>query len=298
MSYIGDVAKKIKTFTSFKDYSIEDFRRYSDKKENICDCEKIAIELLNDEIKSYVIQDFLEIMEDSTFKKGSKFIIGNKLFKEFNRNKKFKNLKKTQFKSLIDVSINKIDKYDDNIKDYENFRLFFETIGDFMSEIGKITIKIDKLGCFSDYDEEDFAKFGGDADIITQELNKDSIKISQLRKFFAAVKDIELKLKESNNNDNNCNNNDNNCNDGNNNSMQKEVWDSKAKAKFYLLMPNLAYARSRDLIKDDSFYKLLKTSMNKVINGNDDTIVDDFKKFALFLTSIVAFYKANNPKSN
>ncbi|KZX17626.1 type III-A CRISPR-associated protein Csm2 [Methanobrevibacter filiformis] len=139
-------------------------------------------------------------------------------------------------------------------------------------ELKRIKDKIDNLDNFKDYSDEDFAKFGGDADSLTKNLGNKDIKTSQLRKFFAAVKEIEVETKE-------------------------KGWSSEPKVHFYLLMPKIAYAKSRELISHD-FYDLLKISMEKVVNGKDESSLEDFKKFTLFLESIVAFYKANKPRSS
>lgn len=95
---------------------------------------------------------------------------------------------------------------------------------------------------------------------LTENFTDKDIKTTQLRKFFAAVKDIERDT--------------------------KGVWSSNANVRFQLLMPKLAYAKSRSLISQP-FYDLLKVSMERVKNG------EDFAKFTLFLEAIVAFYKAN-----
>ncbi len=131
-------------------------------------------------------------------------------------------------------------------------------------KIFEITKKINKMGSLKEYDVDDFVKFGGDVDILTSELNKDDIKTTQLRKFFAAVKEIKLESKNKN-------------------------W-GDLKVKFFLLMPKLAYAKGRRLISNN-FYTLLESAMKKVQS------IEDFDRFVEFLEAIVAFYKANNPKS-
>lgn len=132
-------------------------------------------------------------------------------------------------------------------------------------KIVEVTKKINKLNSLKEYDVDDFVRFNGDVDILTRELEDDDIKTTQLRKFFAAVKEINLETKT-------------------------KTW-NELKVKFFLLMPKLAYAKGRKLISED-FYKLLESAMNKVQSK------EDFNRFVEFLEAIVAFYKANKPRSS
>lgn len=132
--------------------------------------------------------------------------------------------------------------------------------------------KIKGLKSLKYYEIEEFVKFDGDADEITKELGNNDIKTSQLRKFFAAVKEIEMYVKDN------------------------KIWDDKAKMDFYLLMPKLAYANGRDVISD-RFFELMKVTMEKVGSGDEKDTLDDFLRFVQFLEAIVAFFKVNNPRS-
>lgn len=132
--------------------------------------------------------------------------------------------------------------------------------------------KIKGLKSLKYYEIEEFVKFDGDADEITKELGNNDIKTSQLRKFFAAVKEIEMYVKDN------------------------KIWDDKAKMDFYLLMPKLAYANGRDVISD-RFFELMKVTMGKVGSGDEKDTLDDFLRFVQFLEAIVAFFKVNNPRS-
>lgn len=132
-------------------------------------------------------------------------------------------------------------------------------------KIVEVTKKINKLNSLKEYDVDDFVRFNGDVDILTRQLKNDDIKTTQLRKFFAAVKEINLETKT-------------------------KTW-NELKVKFFLLMPKLAYAKGRKLISED-FYKLLESAMNKVQSK------EDFNRFVEFLEAIVAFYKANKPRSS
>jgi CRISPR-associated protein Csm2 len=134
-----------------------------------------------------------------------------------------------------------------------------------MSEIKNMTVKIKNYKSLTDLNIDEFVKFGGDADKLTKKLKPSDIKTSQLRKFFAAVKKIELDVKDD------------------------KKWND-IKSSFHLLMPQLAYAKSRSLISSN-FYELIKNAMDKVDS------LEAFEKFITFLESIVAYYKANNPKS-
>ena len=138
-----------------------------------------------------------------------------------------------------------------------------------MTTLEDVQNKINGLKSLKYYEIEDFVKFDGDADKLTAELKSDDIKTSQLRKFFAAVKEIEMYVKE------------------------KGDWDEKAKMDFYLLMPKLAYAKGRKVISED-FFNLMKISMEKVGSGDKKDTLDDFLRFVQFLEAIVAFFKVHN----
>lgn len=140
-----------------------------------------------------------------------------------------------------------------------------------VNDLQRVKEKIKNLPSFKYYEVEDFVKFGGDADKITNQLKTSDIKTSQLRKFFAAIKDIELHIKE-------------------------KKWDEQAKMDFYLLMPVLAYANGRKVISDE-FFALMKISMEKVGSGKTEDTIDDFNIFVKFLEAIVAFYKFHRPNS-
>ena len=131
-------------------------------------------------------------------------------------------------------------------------------------KIVEVTKKINKLNSLKEYNVDDFVRFDGDVDILTRQLKNDDIISTHLRKFFAAVKEINLETKTKN-------------------------W-NELKVKFFLLMPKLAYAKGRKLISED-FYNLLESAMNKVQSK------EDFNRFVEFLEAIVAFYKANKPRS-
>lgn len=119
-------------------------------------------------------------------------------------------------------------------------------------------------GTFSTISVEAFAPDGKWAYHIAKFLGRD-MKITQLRKVFNTLKQIEIDLKG------------------------KEKDDPFQNPKLYMLVPQLAYARARGLIEQD-FYNLLR----KVIGDANTTkikTVGDFNRFVDFMTSIVAYHK-------
>jgi CRISPR-associated protein Csm2 len=95
-----------------------------------------------------------------------------------------------------------------------------------------------------------------------------SLNITQLRKFFAEVKDIEKKLRP-----------------------EKSKFDD-VKDKIFLLQPQLAYASGRNLIPP-GFYKLMSVCLRKidVENVSEKQKKDNFFRFTKFLEAIVAYHK-------
>lgn len=102
---------------------------------------------------------------------------------------------------------------------------------------------------------------------LTQEIGKDAIKTSQLRKIFDSIKSIEQEIGD------------------------KDKFNSM-KNKFYLIKPKLAYANKRNLISSD-FYYVLMYLMSKVEDNNNDIFIENFKSFVNILESIVAYHKFN-----
>lgn len=131
-------------------------------------------------------------------------------------------------------------------------------------EIKEVIGKISKIGMLKNLSPKDFADEGGYADIVAK--NSSSLKTTQLRKFFGAIRDIE-KEKDWNN-------------------METE---------FYLLKPKLAYAVGRDLIKKP-FYNFMMVCMGKVDLGTDEEKIENFKAMVNFLEAIVAYHKFYNAK--
>lgn len=117
---------------------------------------------------------------------------------------------------------------------------------------------------FCQIEVEDFAPDGKWAYNIAEFLGRD-MKVTQLRKVFNTLKQMEVELKG------------------------KKKEDSFNNPKLYMLLPQLAYARARGLIESD-FYTLLK----EIIGDKETTkikTVGDFLRFVEFMTAIVAYHK-------
>lgn len=131
------------------------------------------------------------------------------------------------------------------------------------TEIEKIIQKIDNLQNLSQLDEKEIAKEGGYAEQVAKVVKKD-LKTTQLRKFFSEIKANERELKE-------------------------KGWNG-IKADFYLMRPNLAYAKARNLVPD-KFFKLMDICMKQVDKGDDEQKKENYKRFVQFLEAIVAYHK-------
>ncbi|QEF94774.1 type III-A CRISPR-associated protein Csm2 [Methanothermobacter sp. KEPCO-1] len=119
---------------------------------------------------------------------------------------------------------------------------------------------ISTLEKLSDLEVKKYADTGGYADIIAQ-ANK-NLKTTQLRKFFGAIRNME---------------------------KNASSWEN-IEADFYLLKPQLANARGRDLIPK-GFYDIMMSIMDKVDRGDDKEKLENFRVFVSFLESIVAYHK-------
>jgi CRISPR-associated protein Csm2 len=110
----------------------------------------------------------------------------------------------------------------------------------------------------------EFAPSGKWADSIAASLG-DKMKTTQLRKVFTAIKLIEQNVRGK---------------------KKDEPLDAPS---LYMMMPHLAYAKARKLINDD-FYNLMKEILGDGKSGKIQT-VEDFLRFAEFMTAIVAYHK-------
>lgn len=129
-----------------------------------------------------------------------------------------------------------------------------------MSEIDEIIKKIEDLEKLSDLRPEDYADKNGYADKIAKSSR--NLKSTQLRKFFGAIRTMEKKL---------------------------DSWDH-IEPEFYLLKPQIAYAKGRNLIPN-GFYRVVIACMDKIDKGNEEEKCENFKTFIKFMEAIVAYHK-------
>lgn len=136
-----------------------------------------------------------------------------------------------------------------------------------MQDMQDILEALKKKKSFSDVLVTEFAPPEKMADKIarTQE-----IKTTQLRKVFTAIKNMEIKVKDSNGDD---------------------AFNDPA---LFMMVPHLAYAKARKFVSDD-FYNLIKIIVGDGTSGKIHK-VKDFRRFAEFMTAIVAYQKFHNSK--
>lgn len=123
---------------------------------------------------------------------------------------------------------------------------------------------------FSQLKPEEYAPLDGYAYqvAVKQEGDKGKprIKITQLRKFFSQIKRLEAQLVKLKKDD--------------------DELDEAFYAELYLIVPELAYAKGRDLI-DQDFFELMRVSLDKAKFKR----VRDFRTFAKFVTAVLAYSK-------
>ena len=124
--------------------------------------------------------------------------------------------------------------------------------------------RVKQLGSFNELKPGEYAVPDGFADKVAR--NEKKMKTTQLRKFFSKIKNLERELKGRGN---------------------REVLDDGFKSRMYLLLPELAYSKGRQLINED-FFDLIT-----IIVKDKLKTVGDFKNFANFMTAIVAYKKAH-----
>lgn len=122
---------------------------------------------------------------------------------------------------------------------------------------------------FSQLDTEYFAPINGAAYAVAVKMVKNKekrrLKITQLRKLFAEIKRLERELKGKKDDE----------------PLQGQFYD-----QLWLLQPELAYAKGRNLI-DADFFELMRKSLVK----EKLRTVADFRRFSQFLTAVVAYSK-------
>ena len=138
-----------------------------------------------------------------------------------------------------------------------------------MAEIRDIIKKIDSLQNMSELDEKTIAEENGYAESVAK--GNKNLKTTQLRRIFDRVKTIERKLNE----------------DG---------WDD-VRSEFYMLRPELAYAKARKLIPQD-FFGLVDACMKQVDKGNNEQKKKNYARFVRFLEAIVAYHKYHEGEMN
>lgn len=128
--------------------------------------------------------------------------------------------------------------------------------------------ELEKKGSFSELLRiEDFAEEGKVADQLAREFRK-SLKPTQLRRIFHAIKEVERNLKEVKKD------------------HDKKELTSQNRSRIFRLLPELAYARGRLLIPQ-TFYRLMRISL-----GTEKLkTVKDLRVFIEFLTAILAYHK-------
>lgn len=114
---------------------------------------------------------------------------------------------------------------------------------------------------------EDFAEPGKLAEELVKRY-KDRLKAAQLRRFFHTIKNIERRMRGR---------------------REDDALTDEDRQDVLRLLPELAYARGRDLIPGD-FYELMKTCLG---SGKMKT-VRDFRRLAAFLTAILAYHKLHS----
>lgn len=128
--------------------------------------------------------------------------------------------------------------------------------------------ELEKKGSFSELLRiEDFAEEKKVADQLAREFRK-SLKPTQLRRIFHAIKEVERNLKEVTKDD------------------DKKELTSQNRSRIFRLLPELAYARGRLLIPQ-KFYRLMRISL-----GTEKLkTVKDLRVFIEFLTAMLAYHK-------
>ena len=121
---------------------------------------------------------------------------------------------------------------------------------------------------------EDFAEPDGVADGLAQKWTRsggETLKATQLRRFFHAIKKVERSLKGR--------------------ETETQALPPEVRQQLLPVMPELAYARGRKLIPQD-FYDLMKTCLQ----SEKLQTVQDFNVFVAFLTAILAYHKYHDKK--
>lgn len=133
------------------------------------------------------------------------------------------------------------------------------------SEFKNVLSDIRKVSMLKEISTKDYADEGGFAEIVAKA--SENLKTSQLRKFFASIRKMQL----------------------------KENW-NEIEPDFYLLKPKLAVSKGRKLIPRE-FHDFMLITMSKVDVGNEEEKLENFQVFVNFLESVVAYHKYHNPNA-
>ena len=136
-----------------------------------------------------------------------------------------------------------------------------------MSDINSVINTINNCNSLKEIPNKDFIDFEtGYAYIVAE--NSKSLRTTQLRKFFGALKKME----------------------------QKNEW-GEIETDFYLLKPRMAVASGRGLVPKQ-FLNVIMATMSKVDNvESDDEKLENFNKFVKFFEAIVAYHKYLYPRA-
>ncbi len=134
----------------------------------------------------------------------------------------------------------------------------------------KIISVINEKGSFGEIAVTEFAPPGKWADVIAKDHLGKEMKTTQLRKVFTAIKQMDLKVRGRQDDDN------------------------FSDHALFMLVPQLAYAKARGFINKD-FYELIRTIIGDGQKGKIKN-VKDFKRFSEFMTAIVAYHKFHHSK--
>jgi len=135
------------------------------------------------------------------------------------------------------------------------------------SGIDSIVTRIKSLKHLEELSVEDIAKEKGIADKLASDRKfRNELKTTQLRKFFDSIVNNQEKLKNSG-------------------------WEA-IESDFYMIRPNLAYAKGRKLIPED-FFKLVTACLEKVNppGSTEEQIKKNYDRFVELMQALVAYIK-------
>lgn len=136
------------------------------------------------------------------------------------------------------------------------------------SEIDAIVNEIKGANNLSDIDIEEITKEDGIAERFVKALKgvkyEKPLKTTQLRKFFDTI--VKIKEKSTSNG-----------------------WEP-VRSDFYMLRPNLAYAKGRDTISK-GFYDFCTACLGKIEADDEDMTLKNYDRFVKLMESVVAYSK-------